>query len=312
MAIRTKGLSAVESATHGSSTSGVELNRRRRQSFVPYLLLTPFFLLLLGFFVAPLVYAFKSSLYASALIGGEKFVGLRQYGRAFQDQELRTGLVNVAGFGIVYLVALVLLATTAALALDARESRFSRLAMFVPFAVPSAVAALMWGYLYSQDFGPLQTIGDIVGFDSPDILAPGTVTFAIANIVLWQFLGYNMLILYVALRSVSRELYEAAEVDGASPRQVAWYIKLPLLRPAIGLVVFFSFVGSLQLFSEPKILSASAPDVVNASWTPNMYAYGVAFIQQDVSYSAALSFVLGGIAFVSTAVFMLVQRGRNR
>lgn len=279
----------------------------------PYLLLTPFFVLLTLFFIAPILFAFRTSLFERKLIGGESFVWFEQYVRALQDERLWRGLLNTAAFGAVFIVVLLVLATAAALVLDARASRFHRLAVFVPYAVPSAVAALMWGYLYSDQFGPLAQLGDTVGLASPDFLGPNLIIFSLVNIVIWQFVGYNMLILYVALSGISRELYEAARVDGANPWQIAWMIKLPLIRPALGLVVFFSFIGSLQLFNEPEILSAIAPDVINSSFTPNLYAYSVAFANRELSYSAAISFIVGGIAMLGALVFGgVANRRRNR
>lgn len=299
-----------------SMTSVSTKRRKSPRSFTfhtvfPYVLVLPFVVLFLLFFVIPLVSALRTSLFFDPLIGEERFVGLDQYTRAVNDVNLQQGLVNVAIFGVIFLVVLVLLATTAALILDSKASRFHRLAVFVPYAVPSAVAALMWGYLYSDQFGPLADLGNIFGFAAPDLLGPTTVVFSLVNIVIWQFVGYNMLILYVALSSISRELYEAARVDGASPWQIAWMIKIPLLRPALGLVIFFSFIGSLQLFNEPEVLSAIAPDVVNSAYTPNLYAYTVAFVNRELSYSAALSIVVGGIAVIGAIVFVLLGRRRS-
>jgi multiple sugar transport system permease protein len=278
---------------------------------IPYLLILPFLLLFATFFLAPLAWAAGTSFFVTPLVGGTRFVGGEQYVRAVEDGNLQNGLLHVALFGLLFLAVLVLLATTAALILDARPSRFHRLAVFVPYAVPSAVAALMWGYLYSNKFGPIANIAQAFGIPAPNLLGQDTVIVALVNIAIWQFVGYNMLILYVALSSISRELYEAARVDGASPFQIAWRIKLPLLRPALGLVVFFSFIGSLQLFNEPEVLSAIAPDVVNSAFTPNLYAYTVAFINRDLPYSAALSIVVGGIAVIGAAIFMFIGRRRD-
>ena len=278
----------------------------------PYLLLAPFLLLFAAFFAAPLIYAFRLSLYTTQLIGGQRFVGLAQYTRALRDPQFLSGLLHVAEFGLIYIVVLIVLATAAALILDAAPARFPRVAIFMPYAVPSAVGALMWGYLYSQDFGPAVSLLKPLGLPAPNFLSPGLVIFALVNIVLWQFVGYNMMILYVALGGISRDLYEAATVDGASPRKIAWRIKIPLLRPALLLVSFFSFIGSLQLFTEPQILSANAPNVVNYAYTPNLYVYNLAFSDQELSYSAAISFTVGFVAVAIAVIFLVVSRRTAR
>lgn len=297
-----------------SISKSTERSRRRIkfQVVFPYILVIPFVSLFILFFIVPLLSAARRSLFFNPLIGDERFVGLEQYLRAINDVNLQNGLINVALFGLIFMVVLVGLATTAALILDAKASRFHRLAVFVPYAIPSAVAALMWGYLYSNRFGPLSDLGSLFGFTPPDLLARDTVLFSLVNIVVWQFLGYNMLILYVALSSISRELFEAARVDGASPWQIAWMIKIPLLRPALGLVVFFSLIGSLQIFNEPEVLSAIAPDVINSAYTPNFYAYTVAFTGRDLSYSAAISILIGLIAILGVAAFGLLRGRRSQ
>ena len=93
-------------------------------------------------------------------------------------------------------------------------AKFSRLAIFVPYAV-GVVATLMWGYLYGRDFGPFAQIGNALGLGPPPFLTQTGMLFSIMNIVNWAFIGYNMILIYAALRSLPSELYEAARVDGA-------------------------------------------------------------------------------------------------
>ena len=88
------------------------------------------------------------------------------------------------------------------------------------------------------------------------------------NIVSWAFIGYNMIIIYAALRSIPTELYEAARVDGASEVRIAWSIKIPAIRPALLLTVIFSVIGTFQLFTEPKLMFSLAPNVIGTAWTP--------------------------------------------
>ena len=83
---------------------------------------------------------------------------------------------------------------------------------------------------------------------------------AIMNIVNWEFIGYNMIIIYAALRSIPGELYEAARVDGASEKRIAWSIKIPAIRPALLLTVIFSVIGTFQLFTEPQLMRTLAPN----------------------------------------------------
>ena len=129
------------------------------------------------------------------------------------------------------------------------------------------------------------------------------------NIVTWEFTGYNMIIMYAALRSIPTELYEAAAVDGAGPLRIALRIKIPAIRPAILLTLIFSVIGTFQLFNEPSLLDVISPNAITNGYTPNFYAYNLAFTNQDVNYAAAVAFLLG---LVIAAASYLVQLGAMR
>jgi multiple sugar transport system permease protein len=207
------------------------------------------------------------------------------------------------------------LATVAALAIDSGLLRFAkvfRLGIFVPYAVPAVVATLMWGYLYGQEFGPFAQLADKLGLPPPEFLSSGWMLGSMANIVTWEFVGYNMIILYAALRGVPGELYEAAAVDGAGAWRVAWSIKLPALRPALLLCLIFSVIGSFQLFAEPNLLQRLAPSVIDSAYTPNLYAYTLAFTGQEVNYAAAVSFLLGLVIVIVSSLVLLAGNRRSR
>jgi multiple sugar transport system permease protein len=132
------------------------------------------------------------------------------------------------------------------------------------------------------------------------------------NIVSWEFIGYNMIIMYAALRTVPEELYEAAAIDGASPFRVAWSIKIPAIRPAIILTIIFSIIGTFQLFSEPQLLDRIAPAAISSSYTPNLYAYNLAFTAQDVTYAATIAFALGIVTMIISYAFQLITNRGGR
>ncbi|MER5200124.1 carbohydrate ABC transporter permease [Streptomyces sp. NPDC002755] len=287
----------------------------RRQRAAGPLFVAPFMVLFLLLFLAPLGYAAYLSLFQERLIGGTAFVGLDNYTQALGDPQFLHGIGRVALFFVVQVPVMLLLALAFALALDSgllRLARVVRLGIFVPYAVPSVVAALMWGYLYGPDFGPFAQLGRELSLPVPDFLSEGWMLGSLANIVTWEFVGYNMIILYAALRTVPEELYEAAAVDGAGAWRIAWSIKLPALRPALMLTLLFSVIGSFQLFNEPKLLMTIAPDVISSSYTANLYAYTLAFTGQQVNYAATVSFLLGlVIVIASYAVLLTANRRRT-
>ncbi|MER5787428.1 sugar ABC transporter permease [Streptomyces sp. NPDC001980] len=265
-------------------------------------------------FLTPLGYAAYLSLFQERLIGGTTFVGLDNYVTALKDPLLRDGLLRVAEFFAIQVPVMLLLALLFALALDSgllRLAKVIRLGIFVPYAVPSVVATLMWGYLYGPDFGPFAQLGRELDVPVPHFLSDTWMLGSLANVVTWEFVGYNMIILYAALRTIPGELYEAAAVDGAGAWRIAWSVKLPALRPALLLTLLFSVIGSFQLFNEPKLLQTIAPDVIDSSYTANLYAYTLAFTGQQVNYAAAVSFLLGLVIVVFSYAVLITANHRR-
>ena len=163
----------------------------------------------------------------------------------------------------------------------------------------------MWGYIYGQSFGLTGQIARGLGLPPTNFLSDSVILFSIMNIITWAFVGYNMIILYAALRSIPPELYEAAEIDGASQWRLAWSVKIPIIRPAILLTIIFSVIGSFQIFNEPKLLVELSPTAIPQGFTPNFYAFNQAFVSQDVNYAAAIAFLLGFVIMIVSYVVQL-------
>jgi multiple sugar transport system permease protein len=287
---------------------------RFSRAIIPYLFLTPFAVGYLLFMVYPLIYSLNLSLYTKKLIGGVTFVGLANYAKVLKDSNFWEGIRNVLVFGSFQIPIMLGFALLFALFLDSgiiRRVTPFRLGFFLPFAVPSVVAALMWGYFYGQAFGPIAQIFVALKLQPPVFLTPQGILPAIANISIWQYTGYNMIILYAALKSIPAELYEAAIVDGANGLQIAWYIRIPLIRPAIILTIIFSIIGTLQLFNEPNVLTVVAPTILNLHFTPNIYLYNLAFRNSQFDYSAAMAFTLAIVSGILASLVLFVTRRRG-
>ena len=285
---------------------------KKRQYRAAYLFVLPFFVIFLAMVIVPLGYAGYLSFFKQQLIGGTSFAGFDNYTRALTDPAFLSGIGRVGLFLVVQVPIMLALSLFFALALDSgmvRLAKVVRLSIYVPYAVPAVVATLMWGYLYGRDFGPFAQLAGLVGLPAPPFVEPDFVLFSIMNIVNWEFTGYNMIILYAALRSIPTELYEAARVDGASEPRIAWSIKIPAIRPALILTLIFSVIGSFQLFNEPNLLRILAPNAITSSYTPNLYAYTLAFVNQDANYAASIAFLLG---IVIMALSYAVQLGTQR
>jgi multiple sugar transport system permease protein len=301
----------------GGATSRATVRGRRGVSHAAtgYLFVLPFMLVFLAMLVLPLIYAAYLSLFRERLIGGTVFAGLDNYTRALTDPRLLEGVGRVALYFLIQVPIMLVIALLAALAIDSgllRVAKVFRLGIFLPYAVPSVVATLMWGYLYGPDFGPFSQLADRLNLPAPQFLSADRMLGSLANIGVFEFTGYNMIILYAALRAVPHDLYEAAAVDGAGAIRTAWSIKIPALRPALLVCLIFSVIGSFQLFNEPQLMQRLAPSVIDSAYTPNLYAYTLAFTGQEVNYAAAVSFLLGAVIVIASYAVLLVSTRRSR
>ncbi|MEE1816712.1 MULTISPECIES: sugar ABC transporter permease [unclassified Streptomyces] len=280
--------------------------RLRKEAWVGWGFAGPFVGVFGVVFLAPIGYALYLSLFQDRLVGGTVFVGLDNYGEALTDPRFWDGLLRVGLFLLVQVPVMLGIALLAALAIDSGRlygKTFFRVAIFLPYAVPAVVAGLIWGFMYGTQFGLVGNVDDAFGTSLPDPLSPSLVLASIGNIVTWEFVGYNMLIFYSALKVVPHSLYEAAAIDGAGEWRVVRSVKLPAIRSALVIATIFSIIGSFQLFNEPSILQKLAPNAITSDFTPNLYTYSLSFSGQQHNYAATVAIVMGVItAIIAYAV----------
>jgi multiple sugar transport system permease protein len=293
-----------------TSTTVRSRGSRRRLDRRGWIFVAPFLVVFALTFLAPIGYAIQLSLFQEqAFFGGTAFVGFDNYVRLVGDGRFWSGFLRVLVFLVVQVPIMLVLALVAALAIDSARlhaAGFFRIVLFLPYAVPAVVATLMWGFMYGTNFGLAADFNDLFGTE----IRPLSLNWALAslgNIVTWEFVGYNMIIFYAALRVIANELYEAAAIDGAGPFRTIFSIKLPALRGAIVIATIFSIIGSFQLFNEPNILRALIPNVLTTDYTPNMYAFYLSFGGQEYNYAATVAIVMG----VMTAVIAYVVQLRG-
>jgi multiple sugar transport system permease protein len=295
-------------------TSGRRRSTTLRQNVAGWLFVGPFGIVFLALLVLPIGYALYLSLFQKRLIGGTKFVLLDNYHKAFSDPSFVQGVWFVLRFSLVLIPIQMAISLAIALILDmltSKFARFSRLMIFLPYAIPTVIGALMWGFLYSKNFGPIADIFGAFGAAGPDFLSKSMIFYGLLNVVTWQWAGYYMIILYAALQGIDPSLYEAARIDGASQWQIIFRIKIRLVTPALVLILVFALIGTLQFFNEPKILQQLAAGAIPDDFTPNMYAYQQAFTLANVNYSSTISFALGAVVFICVYIFMFATRKRG-
>jgi multiple sugar transport system permease protein len=294
------------------STKRPGRRRKRSSSLMVLTFVAPFVLFFLAFYVLPVAWSLYLALHMDQGLVST-FVGFRNFALAFTDSSFYQGLRTVLLFAIIQIPVMLIVGVFLALLLDSGMiygHKVLRLAMFVPYAVPSVVSALLWGYLYTPSISPMSSVLKAIGLSHVNFLGPGMVLIAIMNIVTWEYTGNHIVVFHSALQAQSKELQEAASVEGANWFQIATRIKLPVLRPAIVMIGLFSIVGTLQLFNEPYIVSSLVS--LSPSFTPNMYIYNVAFQYGNVNYASALAFMLAVITIGLSFLIMRYAFSRTR
>jgi multiple sugar transport system permease protein len=299
------------SAVPAGAAGGPPRRRKIRSSKLPVLLVAPALVLLALFTLAPAIYALVLSLQKVQVSGGllgttthEVFAGISNYTATFTDPEFWASLGRMLIIAVIGVPATVIMATLFALCLDANKARlttFSRLAIFLPYAVPGVIASLLWGFLYLPATSP-------IGGQDINYFGNRAIFFTVANVAVWGVVGFNTVVIYTALRAVPTDIYQAAQIDGAGELKIALRIKLPLIAPAVAMISLFSVIGALQLFNEPTALRPLA-NAISSTWVPLMRVYTDAFVTNNIYGGAASAFTL---LVMTVAATVLVGVAGNR
>ncbi|MFJ5075134.1 carbohydrate ABC transporter permease [Streptomyces sp. NPDC088553] len=312
---RSYGVKAAPYA-HPSPTTTLE-----RPRSAPYFFLLPAAVLFALFFALPIGYAVWLSFHKVEVKGlglgkgakSEVWAGLENYTSALTDSELAASALRVLGYGAIVVPVMLGLALFFALLLDSERVRgrsFARLAIFLPYAVPGVIAAVLWGFLYLPDVSPFHYVLDELGLPQPDLMDGGPLYLAMSNIAVWGGTGFNMIVIYTALRSLPAEVYEAAKLDGCSELQIALRVKIPMVVPSLVLTFFFSIIATLQVFNEPTTLKPLT-NGIPSTWSPLMKVYNDAFTGGNIHAASATAVVLALATFVLSFALLRISNRRT-
>ncbi|GGN42614.1 multiple sugar transport system permease protein [Actinoplanes campanulatus] len=287
-----------------------------RRAGTPYAFLAPAMILFVAFLAAPIVYAAYLSLRKVKVSGlglgaksrTEIWAGLDNYARSLTDPDFLPSVGRIGLYGLIVVPTMLGLALLFALLLDANRTResvgkFARISIFLPYAVPAVVGSLLWGFLYLPRVSPITDLFEAVGITAPELLSRDLTLWAVANIAVWGGTGFNMIVIYTALRAVPLSLYESARIDGASEVAIAWRIKIPIVTPSLIMTFVFSLIATLQVFAEPMTLRPLA-NTISTTWTPLMKVYRDAFTRNDLYAAAATSVIIALATFILSFGFL--------
>jgi multiple sugar transport system permease protein len=306
----------VEPDQRGRGRSTRASRRRLPEALWGYLLVAPIGLGLAVFNLWPVAQTAYYSLTEWGPFGGSTWIGVDNYRTLMADAEVRRALLNTLTYTALTLLGIPIAIFVAAL-LNRRGLRGAtiyRTLFFIPVITMPVAVAMVWRWLYNGEYGLINHVLSMVGINGPHWISdPATALYALVVVGIWSLLGYQVVIFLAGLQAISREYYEAAEMDGAGWFTQFRHITVPLLTPSIFFVSVITVIGSLQLFDLVYIMSgggtsARANPAFSSTQTIVYLFYSKAFVTNDRGYAAAIVMALLLLIIAFTALQFRMQR----
>ncbi|OMF94784.1 sugar ABC transporter permease [Paenibacillus sp. FSL R7-0337] len=276
------------------------ISKMRKQSFYDniagYLFIAPMLILTVTLVIIPIllsgVISFSNWNFVSGL-DGFGFVGLDNYTRLVQDESFHRSLYNnLIMIGVVPVAMFLALVLAVLINKATYFKTFFKVIYFMPFISSFVAIALLWRVLYHPNNGPINGFLRSIGFEHPPmwLADPKYALISVMIIMVWTSLGFNMVIYLAGLQNISRDLYEAADVDGASPLRQFFRITLPMLSPTSFFLLITGVVGSFKVFDLIMVLTGGGP--AGSTSVIVYYLYEVAFVNLESGYASAMGIIL--------------------
>jgi multiple sugar transport system permease protein len=302
-----------EPAVSKRSIRSLQIGLRNRESLVAYLFLAPFLLFFIVFVVRGVVTAVNMSFYDWPILSPRHpFIGLGNYVELFNDEVWWLSLKNTILFALMTVTGTTIVSLLAAVAVvqPIRGQAFFRVLLYMPTLLSAGVIGLAWVWLLNSQFGIINYGLSFLGIQPINWLGDENLVIpALSLASIWWGFGFPMLIFIAGLQAIPEQLYEAARIDGASGRQIFFYITIPLLRPTILFVTVTGLIAHLQVFAQPFIMTRGGPG--RGSYTAIYYLYQAAWTAFRMGYGAAIAITLAVIILIFTITqFVLIGRQR--
>ena len=266
-----------------------------------WLLLTPAFALIALVVVYPVGKLIYNSFFQST-----GFVGWQNYGDALQDKEFWEAMFNTLGITLITVPGALLVGLVFAMLANLPFKRKwpVRLALLLPWALPLSFCGLIFAWFFHTDYGIVNDVLRMAGLQEPTmwLLRPGWAFAAICLTIIWKTSSFMALILLAGLQMIPRSLYEAAEVDGATPWQQFWQITLPLLVPSMVVALIFRTLTALQTFDIPYTMTKGGPG--SATQTLAMLIHKTTVDYLDLGYGSTLAVLMFVMSLLVTGVYL--------
>lgn len=287
---------------------------RQWQWAVPWLFLAPALIVFTWFKFVPIAKGMVMSLHNMKFFGPDEWVGLAHYERAINDSALHAAVGNTFLYVIVSTVVGGVLAFCVALALQdqARHVRIIRTAIFIPAVTSVAILSEIWRIVfYPAANGVANSF--IALFDIPAqswMADPDQALYVVILLQIWKSIPYNMVIFLAGLAGINRELYDAADVDGANVWRKLWHVTLPGLISAFSVVIMLSFIRGFRVFTEIYTTTGGGP--AGRTEVIMTVIFKTGFERLDYGYAAAVSFLLVAFTVLLTVLHITIKNRISR
>lgn len=282
---------------------------RRWQWIVPWLFLAPALIVFTWFKFVPVVKGLIMSFYKIKFVGADQWVGLANFKRMLTDTALHAAVAHTFTYVISSTIAGVVLSFAVALLLDkpATHIKIIRTAIFFPAVTSVAVLAEIWRIIfYPASGGVVNGILGLFGAGPYGWMSdPNQALFTVILLQIWKSVPYNMVIFIAGLAGINRELYDAADVDGAGPWSKMWHVTIPGLIPAFSVVIMLSFIRGFRVFTEVYTTTGGGPSGRTSMIMTHIFTAG--FERLDYGYAAAISFVLFAFTVLLTVAHVFIK-----
>lgn len=277
--------------------------RQRQETAAAYLFLAPSLIAFVAFILIPLVLVVYLSFTKYNVIQPPVLNDYKNWIRLTLDKKAWISLGNSFRFLVLLVPMHVIASMLLALGVNALRSKLCaytfRTIFYFPTLLAASSVAMAWKFILSTDFGILNYYLGLLGIPQiPWLNSSFWVYPAVMIFSLWKFVGSYFLYIYIGLRGIDRTYMEAAEIDGAGPCKKFWHITLPLISPTLFFVFITSMISTVQIFTEPYMLTGGGPG--NASRTLSLYIYETAYGSQNYGYASALALCFLAIVLVMT------------
>ncbi|MFC4244932.1 carbohydrate ABC transporter permease [Gryllotalpicola reticulitermitis] len=280
------------SAISGATEKGV---RRRRRRTPAWGFLAPYLVLLILFGVAPALYGLFQAFQVTQAIGPTTFSLTKNFIAVLEDYRLPTASLHVLLYLLLWLPLLIVIVFLLALVIDAKHTKFgavTRFISYIPGAITGSAAALLWLFMFSPQVSPIGGLLKMFANKSGSFLSDQTLPIVLAVMGIAAGAGGWVVVLYGALTAIPRDVIESATLDGANAWDLAWRIKLPLIKGYVAFILIVSTAQGFQVFVEPTVIGTGAPGQISQTWSINQLAYSYAAQQSNYGEAAALSILL--------------------